>query len=283
MQKLVRISEHVSYLPPYQETDRPVLAAISGDQYTLLMDAGNSANHAKLWLSQLGDLGIKGDWLVLTHWHWDHVFGLGEMAMPVFCHEVTSKRIKELQQLSWEDTAIDERVMEGTEIPFCADAMKKELGSDRTITIPSPEITFTDKMSMNLGGVTCIIEHVGGDHSPDSVVIYVQGEKILFLGDCLYANMYAKKWCYTREKVRAMVSKLEQYDVELAFLSHGVEPLTKDEYKSYLELLTNLAELTHRVKGDQEQVTDAMISLLKRPLNELEIETIQFFVNGYEQ
>lgn len=45
MQQLVRVSERFVYLPPYQETDRPVLAAISGDKYTLIIDAGNSADH----------------------------------------------------------------------------------------------------------------------------------------------------------------------------------------------------------------------------------------------
>lgn len=283
MQNLVQISEHVAYLPPYQETDRPVLAAVSGNKYTLLMDAGNSVSHAKIWLSQLEDLGIKGDWLVLTHWHWDHVFGLSQMAMPVLCHEETFKQIRELQQLTWEDTALDERVEQGIEIPFCADAMKKELGSERDIVIPSPNITFSNNMTMNLGGVTCIIEHVGGDHSSDSVVLYVPEEKILFLGDCLYANMYAKKWCYTREKLMSMISKLEEYDVELAILSHGEKPLAKDEYKSFIALLTSLAEITQREKGDQERITNTMIAVLNRPLNELEIETIQFFINGYEQ
>lgn len=283
MQKLVRLSEHVVYLPPYQETDRPVLAAISGERYTLLMDAGNSSSHAKLWLSQLAEHNIKGDWLVLTHWHWDHVFGLSEMPIPSLCNTETFERIIEMQKLSWEDQAIDERVKEGTEILFCADAMKKELGSDRNIRIKAPDITFSSKMTFNLGGITCIIEHVGGDHSPDSTVLYVPEEKILFLGDCLYANMYAKEWCYTREKVVDMISKLEQYDVEIAILSHGMEPLNKQEYKAFLELLINATDLANRFKGDNKQVTDEMSSMLKRPLNELETETIQFSINGYRQ
>lgn len=282
-QKLTRISEHVVYLPPYQETDRPVLAAISGDKFTLLMDAGNSSNHAKLWLSQLAEHNIKGDWLVLTHWHWDHVFGLSEMNMPALCNTETLERIREMQQLSWEDQAIDKRVLEGTEIPFCADAMKKELGMERDIRIAIPEITFSNKMSMDLGGVTCVIEHVGGDHSSDSTILYIPEEKILFLGDCLYANMYAKKWCYTKEKVTAMIAKLEQYDTEIAILSHGAEPLKKADFNAYIELLKQSSELTDRFQGNLKQVTDEMTSKLHRPLNDLENETIQFFIHGYRQ
>lgn len=281
MQQLVRLSEHVVYLPPYQETDRPVLAAITGDKYTLIMDAGNSASHAQHWLSQLANQNIKGDWLVLTHWHWDHVFGLSEMQMPVMCYIGTLDRIHEMQLLSWEDSALDQRVKEGSEIPFCADAMKLELGTERNIRIPTPDMAFSTKLSMNLGGVTCVIEHVGGDHSPDSSVLYVPEEKILFLGDCLYANMYAKEWCYTGAKVASMISKLKQFDTEIAFLSHGEKPMSRDEYTAYLELLKNSAELTDRYNGNIEHVKAGMTSLLQRPLNELETETIQFFINGY--
>lgn len=283
MQQLVRVSERFVYLPPYQETDRPVLAAISGDKYTLIIDAGNSADHAKLWLSQLGEKNIKGDWLVLTHWHWDHVFGLSEMNMPSICFTGTLDRVKEMQLLSWEDSALDERVREGSEIPFCADAIKKEFPEERDIMIPTPDMTFTSKMSLNLGGVTCIIEHVGGDHSPDSSIIYIPEEKILFLGDCLYANMYAKNWCYTVEKVTNMIAKLEQYDTEVAFLSHAEQPMTREEYRAYLDLLSNSAELTERFKGNTGLVAEEMSAMLQKPLNELETETIQFFINGYMQ
>jgi glyoxylase-like metal-dependent hydrolase (beta-lactamase superfamily II) len=44
-------------------------------------------------------------------------------------------------------------------------------------------MTFEDEVQIDLGGITCIIKHVGGDHADDSVVIYIKEEKILFLGD----------------------------------------------------------------------------------------------------
>ncbi len=45
-------------------------------------------------------------------------------------------------------------------------------------------------MELDLGEVTCVLKHVGGDHAHDSVVIYVKEEKILFLGDCIYADIF---------------------------------------------------------------------------------------------
>ena len=201
MQTLQKLSNRLFYLPPYQKTDRPILAAIVGDNQTLLIDAGNSSNHAKLFKEQLASHQITGDILALTHWHWDHVFGLYEMDMPSIANFMTYDKIKELQKLSWEDKELDERVEAGIEIPFCADAIKLELGSKREVIIPDPTIIFEKQIKLNLGGVTCFIEHVGGDHSSDSNLLYIPEEKTLFLGDSLYANMYAEKWHYTIEKM----------------------------------------------------------------------------------
>ncbi|UIR28916.1 MBL fold metallo-hydrolase [Priestia flexa] len=186
LQKLQRISNRVTYLPPYQETDRPILAAVTGEERTLLIDAGNSSSHARLFLEQLKENHIKGDWVVLTHGDWDHIFGMSEVNMPTISHFKTHDRIKKLQSLSWEDQYLDQRVKEGTEIPFCSEAIQKELGNYRDVFLPLPHITFDNRMTVNLGGVHCLIEHVGGDHAVDSSIIYVLEEKILFLGDCMW-------------------------------------------------------------------------------------------------
>ncbi|WP_068792024.1 MBL fold metallo-hydrolase [Brevibacillus laterosporus] len=283
MQQLIQMSKRILYLTPYQETDRPILAAIVGDRKTLLIDAGNSSSHAKLFLEQLGELHIKGDWLVLTHWHWDHVFGLKEMDMPIISHSQTLQHIKELMDVTWTDCALDKRVELGIEIPFCAEAIKKELGMNRDITLCLPELTFDSRMTIDLGGVSCVIEHVGGDHSSDSSLIYIPEEKILFIGDCLYPNIYASKWNYTIEKSRRLVEQLEKYDANIIFLSHQEAPLTKAEFEEELLLLKNTAFLAEKFQGDQEKIKREMSAHLQRELTEDEEETICFFVHGFEQ
>lgn len=281
MQTLKKLSDRLFYLPPYQKTDRPILAAIVGDKQTLLIDAGNSSNHAKYFKEQLASYHLTGDILALTHWHWDHVFGLREMDVPSVANSMTYNKVKELQKLSWEDKELDGRVEAGIEIPFCADAIKLELGSMREVIIPDPTIIFDKQIKLNIGGVTCIIEHVGGDHSPDSNLIYIAEEKTLFLGDCLYANMYAEKWHYTIEKMYKLLEKIEGYDVEIFFLSHHPAPLTKDEFTSFVSLLKTSAELTNKHKGKIEAIVEEMSSLFDRDVTEDDLEIIEYFVNGF--
>lgn len=281
MQKLMKISDRLYYLTPIQETDRPILGAVIGEEKTILIDAGNSSRHAKLFLQQLGEIGIQADLLALTHWHWDHVFGMREMNLPSISCRETYGKIQEMQPLSWEDEDLDQRVEEGIEIPFCAEAIKKEFGNDRSIQVQLPTIVFENRMTVHLGGLTCEIKHVGGDHSSDSCIIFIPEEKALFLGDCLYANLYAEKWNYTVEKMLKLIQQLEKYDADIFFLSHHPAPLTKDAFNSFLQLLKNAALLTQKHAGDENAIRREMTDNLQRNLNEEELETIGFFVNGW--
>ncbi|WP_432360963.1 MBL fold metallo-hydrolase [Sporosarcina sp. UB5] len=281
MQKLTRISDRLYYLPPVQETDRPILGAVIGAEKTILIDAGNSSQHANLFLQQLKEIGVQPDLLALTHWHWDHVFGLREIPVPSISCKETYGKIKEMQPLSWEDEHLDRRVEEGTEIPFCADAIKLEFGNKRDIQVQLPTIVFENRMTVHLGGLTCEIEHVGGDHSSDSCVIFIPEEKALFVGDCLYANLYAEKWNYTVEKTLKLIQQLEKYDAEIFFLSHHPAPLNKEAFHSLLQLLKNAALLTEKHEGDENAIQREMAANLQRDLNEEELETIGFLVNGW--
>ena len=59
----------------------------------------------------------------------------------------------------------------------------------RNIKIIPPTLTFENQLELDLGEVTCVLKHVGGD-AHDSVVMYIKEEKILFVGDCLYADIF---------------------------------------------------------------------------------------------
>ncbi|PHD72373.1 Zn-dependent hydrolase [Bacillus sp. AFS043905] len=281
MQTLQHLSKHIAYLPPVQETDRPVLAAVTGNKKTLIIDAGNSVRHAQLFEDELHRNDISGNLLVLTHSHWDHVFGLENIEIPVICQEKTYKSIKDMQQLSWEDRALDQRVEEGTEIAFCADAIKLEHGTNREISLPLPDIIFEKTMTIDLGNITCVIEHVGGDHANDSCIIYIQEEKTLFLGDCLYANLYAEKWNYTAEQALLLLKKIEAYDAETYILSHHDQPRTKLEMEAELKLMKECARAVVEHRGNRALMEQELAKELKRGLTEDELETIGFFVNGY--
>lgn len=235
---LDQITQHVYWLSPDESTDRPILGAISGKHGTLIVDAGNSPSHAKLFLEKLSKVNIAGPkYLALTHWHWDHVFGASTINLPTFAHTETKRIVAEMAQLDWSDEALDRRVEEKIEIEFCRDMIKTELPDRADLKIRSPEIAFMNQIELDLGGITCLLAHVGGDHSSDSVIVFAQEDKIIFLGDCLYENIYDHAPSYTPHKLFSLIEQLLNYEAEYFILAHEPEPMTKMKMIEYTSSL----------------------------------------------
>lgn len=281
VQTLKKLSERFWYQTPVSETDRPILGAVVGNDLTLMIDAGNSEDHATYFLEELSKNGIPRPSLaVITHWHWDHIFGLSALDFPSISSKETKTKMKELIPFDWTDEALNDRVKKGIEIEFCAAAIKQEFQEHRDIHIKLPTVTFDKKVEIDLGGVTCILQQVGGDHSSDSIVVYIKEEKTLFLSDCIYANMYAPKNNYTVLNTLRLLDILDTFDAETYILSHW-RPVTKKEYQQEVNTLRSIAKLTEKFKGKKQAITEAYIEQNSRELNEDELETIEFFVNGY--
>ncbi|MGD7061610.1 MBL fold metallo-hydrolase [Bacillus altitudinis] len=277
-----KIGKTFSYITPVSLTDRPILGMVVGNNKTLMIDAGNSVDHAKYFIQKtLEHENATPDMVVLTHWHWDHIFGLP--ALPHSVSIASAKTRKEMEKLlpfSWSDEAIDERVREGTEIEFCAKAIKEEYKNHREIQVVLPDVTFDRRMEIDLGGVTCVVQHVGGDHAADSVIVYVKEEKILFLADCIYPKMYAEKVHYTVKEILRLLDELDVFDADTYIPSHQ-RPWTKEEFRQERDKLRMIAKYTDLCGGDQERIKSEYQTHVNRELKEDELETIAYFVNGY--
>jgi len=104
---LISISDKILYLPANHDTDRPILAAVSGSKKTIIVDAGNSSDHAKLFLTELSNYKIpKPKFVAITHWHWDHIFGIHRMNLPTIAHTKTKEKIEEIINYEWDDKAL---------------------------------------------------------------------------------------------------------------------------------------------------------------------------------
>ncbi|WLR57176.1 MBL fold metallo-hydrolase [Mesobacillus subterraneus] len=265
------------------ETDRPILGMVAGNERTMMIDAGNSEAHANLFIDLLKEKGVsEPSYVILTHWHWDHIFGLSSLENTVsISSRKTRKEIEKLIPYSWSNEALDQRVAEGTEIEFCANAIKQEFPIHRDIIISLPEMTFEDEIEIDLGGITCIIKHVGGDHAEDSVVVFVKEEKILFLADSIYPDIFSAKDNYTVEGTRNLLRKIEVFDADTYILSHsGI--ISKKEFQDQANLLRSIADLTEKHRGDSTLMIEDYRKRGNRDLTEEEHETIEYFVSGFE-
>lgn len=280
MKNLKQLTSRIYYLPHNSETDRPILSAICGTNQTLIVDTGNSNEHATLFLSEIDQHQITNyHSVVLTHWHWDHSFGTNQMNLLTIAHEKTKMQLENIKEYEWSDNALDDRVKKGLENPFCSEMIKKEFGIHRNITITLPTVTFKENFEMDLGGIRCVIKHVGGDHSDDSSIIFVEHEKVLFLGDCLYPSIYTQQPQYKIDNVRHLLKNIEMFDAEIYILSHEA-PLSKDDFMGYINLLKLICDLTEKHQRNHLNLIAELSTQLNRKVSQLEEEIVYCFING---
>lgn len=188
MSSLARITDHVYWMPP-GPPDRPSLCGVVGERRTLMLDAGSSATHTRAFLDALLVASdTRPAAVVYTHSDWDHVLGGAEVGGIVIAHALTAEGLGELANRDWSDEGLDRRVADGLSSARHVADVKAEMPSPRAVEVAAADIIFHDEIEIDLGGVTVRVRHVGGDHSADSWVMYVEPDGVLFLGDCVSAS-----------------------------------------------------------------------------------------------
>ena len=242
MSVLTKITEHVYWMPP-GPPDRPSVCAVVGARRTLALDAGSSQAHTRTFLDALsGESTAQPSAVVYTHSHWDHVFGGAELGGLVIAHASTAEALIELAATDWSDEALDQRVASGHASPQHAANVKEELPSPRTVEVAPADIVFQDGLDIDLGGVTVRVRHVGGDHCAESSVMYVEPDRVLFLGDCMYASPAG---ALTAELALPLLDTILAFDAELYIEGHETSALSRSDMEGFVEK-TRLAEKAAR-------------------------------------
>lgn len=139
-----QIAENAYYMTP-GDNDRPALGYISCKNCSIMVDSGNSRKHAKLFISELQKKNLRyPNYLVLTHWHWDHIFGTSSVNAKIVANNITTTKMESLKTLSWTDEEFTRRIEAGLELKFCRDNMKKELGTISPDMIRLPDSIFSE-------------------------------------------------------------------------------------------------------------------------------------------
>lgn len=279
-----QMSQHVYWLSPCSDTDRPTLGVIVGQRATLIVDAGNSPAHAELLLHEITKAQLPlPSFVALTHWHWDHVFGTAALALPTFAHVETRRIVSEMAGLDWSDAALDQRVAQGTEIAFCRDMMRRELPDRSDLTIRPPEIAFTSRVEIDLGGVSCHIVHVGGDHAADSTVVYVPGDEIMFVGDCFYPDIYHAVRRYTTAKLFPLLDQLLSYNAACYVAGHHPEPISRAEMEAETILYRTIGSIVEQHAPDHDAIERELNAALKGNVTDDDQELVGEFLAGLAQ
>lgn len=276
-----QVTPRVFWLTPESATDRPVLGVVVGTAGSLVIDAGNSPAHARTLFAAMAAAGLPPvRYLVITHWHWDHWFGISAFDAPVIAHTATRRILATQATWDWSDAALDARVAQGVEIAFCRDMLKAELPDRQNLRLRAPDIAFTGAMEIDLGGVTCRLIHVGGDHAADSIVAHVPEERVVFLSDCRYEDLYVTPRRYTTGKLFPLLDCLLELDADHYFGGHEPAPISRTELATEAARLRLVGETVTRLGADRAAVLAALTQEIGPPLDDDTLEFADAFLAG---
>lgn len=231
---LQKLTEHIYYMVGEEETDRPYLYYIHGKQYNLAIDAGNSKAHVEKFYRALAVKEFaKPDYTVLTHWHWDHTFGLHAVSGKTIASKKTNEKLRQVKGWTWTREAMKKREQTGEDIAFCNECIQKEYQNLDEIKVVTAQVEVEDEICIDLGGVTCRIMHQDATHSRDSLFIYIPEEKALVVGDADCEDHYDNGEKYDQERLKKLITYINQFDFDYYLLGHDA-PDNKEGVLSYL-------------------------------------------------
>ena len=149
---LTKVTERIYYLINEKETDRPVIGYISGDKYSLMVDAGNSKKHVEKFNNFIEELNFKlPDYVAITHWHWEHSYGMHAVTGKTIACEITNEQLKVMAKWQWTDEAMKKRLLTGEDIEFADTNIRKEYKALQDIKVGPADIVFKSDLEIDLG------------------------------------------------------------------------------------------------------------------------------------
>ena len=174
---LDRLTERIWVYPYEEERDRPNLSYIRGDRWSLAVDAGHSADHTKAFYRALEDAGLPlPELTVITHWHWDHTFGMHAVHGLTLANERTNRYLADFKaRLEKEGTAF-----------FLAmhESIRNEYGNGKPVVVTPADLVFRGEVLLDAGNCPIRIFQAEAPHTDDSTLVWVPDENVLILGDC---------------------------------------------------------------------------------------------------
>ena len=175
--KLEKLTERVWVYPYEEERDRPNLSYIKGDRWSLAVDAGHSDDHVREFYRALEKEGLPlPELTVLTHWHWDHTFGMHAIHGLSLANERTNQYLTDFSaRLEKEGTGF-----------FLAmhESIRREYKDGKPVIVTPADLLFRGEMQLDAGNCPIRIFQAEAPHTDDSTLVYLPEDRFLILSDC---------------------------------------------------------------------------------------------------
>ncbi len=219
MNILKKLTGHIWYMPYESERDRPNLCYVKGDSFSIAIDAGHSQAHTKDFYALLEQEGLPLPSLtVITHWHWDHTFGMHAVNGLCIANEKTRDYLAKWKE-KIETNGPDEFLS-------LHESIRREYSGNKPVIVTLPDIVFSGSMELDLGGIHVKIMQAQSPHTDDATLVYVYEEKVLFIGDANSGEF--PTWIKSRDLSMKLVDTIKEIDPKICLEGHWEPVETSD-------------------------------------------------------
>ena len=263
--------------------------AIVGNDAVLVFDTNGTPASSALVLAEIRKRTDKPvRYVVYSHWHWDHWYGSETYtkAFPgvkVIAHEKSREMMAgpaiEFNRRGLESdlpgyvASLETRAKEDPKVQPRLEEDRFFLDQKKNAHLVLPTDTYTDRVTLDLGGREVELLHLDRAVTPGDTFLYLPSEKIVITGDLLVnpiafaLSCYPTGWLKTLERIDAM-------DAQVLVPGHG-EPLRdKTLLRTHMEVMRALLTGGKDAKArglDPDQAReeifprlhDAMVSMTK--------------------
>ena len=186
---LKQLTEHTWLLPhhPDENVTQSSVGVITTQKESVLVDAGNSPRLARTIKAELARNHLPPvSRIIYTHHHWDHIYGACEFESPVTAHIICQAILEEEAKKPWGIEYLREEIRREPKLATSYNARAQSIEDWEAFRIVVPEEVFQREKAIQLDGLTIELEHVGGNHAEDSIVVKIPQDGVMFIGDCYY-------------------------------------------------------------------------------------------------
>jgi len=228
MKPLYQLSQHIYIFPYVSETDQPNLGYIQGTNASLLVDSGCGRSTTDALKKELVEHYLsEPDHVVMTHYHWDHSFGASQFDALAHASAFTCAKMEELRQMNM--TSIDDMISDDLMPEFCREHLHLEYDNVSQLELRVPENIIDQPTLFDLGDVQAVVFPVVSPHCEGALLVYVEQDKVLFIGDADCGYIRGTEFIDDYEKLSAFFEVVKNIDFEKIVLGH-IDVLSKEEY-----------------------------------------------------
>jgi glyoxylase-like metal-dependent hydrolase (beta-lactamase superfamily II) len=285
----VKASQHVTVFQAAEGTTAVVtgnIVAVMGRDATLIVDTGQFPGTARRVITELREMKAPPvRYVVNTHWHGDHLLGNAQFrdAYPgvrFIAHSHTIKEatrvytgfaarmaeklpklVEDLQKQRAGSKSSDEKIW----LEKTIECIERAIPETQQVVYFPPDTVVDDTRTLDLGGLTAVVRHLGTGNTPGDLVVWVDEDRLVASGDMVVAPVpYAigsalDPWVATLDALQAL-------DAKVLVPGHG--PVMRDA--------TYLADVKALIASTRTQVAALKATGVKKEDAAREIDTSAF-------